>query len=247
MRRVILILLAFGLSASQALPEASAEDPSPAQALLMRLEASRKDEDGAEWLHAVKQAPPIYTDATGSLRKKLMRELGKAFRKGTLLVKQDALKSIVATKDGDVAWKEGLRLSFPKAESKTEQTWDIEVLTALYQLRPDAAIDPLLHLMKKGKSPVLAAGACRVLGAYERSRRRVHVLESLAKIVLANAPGKSRKGSRGSDKFWAMATQLEATLNELTGQNLTLKQWGPVWKANKKKPAALFVEPLPKS
>ncbi len=214
----------------------------------MRLEASRKEDDAAEWLVALKQISATYDRAAKKERVKLMREAGLALRKGSVIVKQTALKAITDTGDSDVAWKEALKKVFPKIESTTPGTWDVEVLRAIYVLRPNRAIDPLLKLMKKGKSPELAAGGLRVLGAYERSRRRVYVLEELVQILVANAPGWGRRGrgSRGSDRFWAMATQLEATLNELTGQSLKLKAWGPVWKEHKKHPEKLFKNPLPK-
>ncbi|MDJ0975901.1 MAG: hypothetical protein QNJ98_15690 [Planctomycetota bacterium] len=243
MHRFVVLPLVILLAA----PAAWAKDPSPAEALRMRLEASRKDDDAAEWIVALKELASTYARATKKERPKLMREAGRAFEGGSVVVKQTALKAILDTEDGDVAWKEALRRVFPKVEAETPGTWDVEVLKAVYVLRPDGAIDPLLKLMKKAKSPQLAAGGLRVLGAYERSKKRVYVLKELAEIVVANAPGRSRKGSRGSDRFWAMATQLEATLNELTGQSFKLKDWGPVWKENKKHPERLFKNPLPKS
>lgn len=243
MRTLVLVPLCIALAAAPAV----AKEPSPAESLRERLEASRKDDDAAEWLVALKELPATYARAEKRERVKLMREAGHALGKGSVLVKQTALAVIVETKDGEVAWKEALRRVFPSIEAETPATWDIEVLKAIYVLRPDAAIDSLLQLMKKAKSPELAAGGLRVLGAYERSKQRVSILEDLAGIVVANAPGRSRKGSRGSDRFWAMATQLEATLNELTGQSLKLKDWGPAWKEHKKHPERLFKNPLPKS
>lgn len=228
-------------------PSAQAKGPTAAESLRMRLEASRKDDDAAEWIVALETLVPTYARADRKERARLMREAGYAVRDGPVIVKQTALRAIVETEDAEVAWKEALRRVFPEIESKTPGTWDVEVLKAVYALRPDGAIDSLLKLMKKGKSPQLAAGALRVLGAYERSPRRVYVLESLAQIVIANAPGRSRRG-RGrvaSDRFLAMATQLEATLNELTGQSLKLADWGPAWKEHKKHPERLFRDPLP--
>ncbi len=247
MARVVSVVLCLALLAgSGLLPSAAADEPTPVETLLVSIEAFRKSKDHTGWSTALKQIKALYPRAEEQERRKLLTALGTGLKAKVLSVQQAALAVLVELDDADPSWKYALKRAIPDEKAEVPGPLDVDYLRALYALHPDGAIDTLLFLMKKAKSPVLAAGALRVLGAYELSKRRVEVLEELVKILIANAPGRSRKGSRGSDRFLAMATQIAAALNDLTGQTFGLKQWGPIWKEHKKQPQKLFVRPLPK-
>ena len=218
------------------------EKPIP---LADQLAAARKAGDPAAWIELLEAVPSVYAPADDTTRKKLMKRMGDALKSDAKDVAPTTLRLLVKIGDGEVAWREALRHVVPDRKKEQISPFDMEVFGTIYALRPDGAIDTLLTLVRKAKSPDVAAWSMRALGGYERSAKRVEVLDALGKTLIASAPGK-KKGGDGGPRWKAMRPFVAQTLNNLTGQKADIKTWGQLWFAHRKKPEALFVRPLPK-
>lgn len=238
------LLIAVTLASLLAAQVAFAEEAPPAP-LLDRLKAAEKAAVPAAWIERIREVPAAYASADKKQRKALMKRLGVALKSDLRDVAPITLRVLVKIDDGDVAWSEALRQVMPTRKQEQMAPLDKEIFGTVHVLSPDAAIDTLLDLMRKAKSTDIAAWSMRALGGYERSPKRVRVLDEMGKTLIANAPGR-KKGGDGGPRWNALRPYVAEALNNLTGQRVDLKTWGPLWFKNRKQPAVLFVRPLPK-
>jgi hypothetical protein len=125
------------------------------------------------------------------------------------------------------------------------------------QIRPDAAVGPLLRIVEDSKVYSVAATAMEALGHYgDRERVRERILEALVKTVRKNVPGGPTRGKsdphRGgyippknatgdSSRWGTLAPALVKSLNRLTGQSApTAQDWFDLYDRYKNDLESLF-------
>lgn len=226
-----------------------AEDtpPSPAQALVADLEAAKAAQDAGLWTTALGKVGGLYEAASEPEKKALATALGAALKAKAESVPPAALDAMAATGDGDAMWKAGLKHLLPDVKAEESTPNELKALGVIEQLHPDSAIAALLLLAQKGKDPKAASQAFKALGAYERSKQRVMILDEAVKVVRLTMPGRQSNGSlaASSPRWQAMEPLAHPTLNALTGQTLSdMATWLQLFDENKKKLAALFLNPL---
>ncbi|MFM8979420.1 MAG: hypothetical protein ACKOSS_03010 [Planctomycetia bacterium] len=232
---------------------ARAEEPSaatPAAQLSAAMDLARESRDAGAWAGHLARLGELWPEASEADRKLLATQLGHAFKAREEPVQQAALAAAVATKDGEAAWKAGLKALLPDAKDEAAGALAMRALQAVRSLAPDAAIGTLQGLLEKAKDPQVAAGAFEALGGYERSKQRVAILEGLVKVLRLQMPssggGQGGKNPSGPSPRWkALEPKALPALNALTGQRVgTLEAWLQLHDENKKKPAVLFTSPL---
>lgn len=249
MRCVSLAFLASLALASAALP-ARAEDPpakTPAQTLAEELDAAKAAKDEAKWAEGLKRIAALYPNATEADKSLLMQAAGAGLKAKSDTVQIAALDAMVGSKDGDAAWKAGLRSELPDEKEETAKTFAFRAIAAVKDLHPDAAIQPLLTLLRKAKDPKVAAKSMEALGSYERSKQRAMVLEELVKVIRGAMPSRSAtKRSAATPKWTEMDPLVVPTLNALTGHTISdLGTWLKfIDEDGKKKPETLFKNKL---
>ena len=245
-------LMAFGLLVGGAAAQARAEDPpavSPAKALLAEIEAAKAAKDDAKWVEGLKRVATLYSDADDADKKALAQAGGQALKAKSDEVKTAGLDALVATKDGEAAWKAGLKGELPDAKAESAKPFSIKVLEALPQLHPESAVPTLIGLLHDAKDPVVSARAATALGAYERSKQRLKILDELIKAIRHSMPsggGRSGKAAGAATPRWTeLAPAAGGALNTLTGQEVAnITDWLKLYDENKKKPALLFKNEL---
>lgn len=250
------LLLAVALLApgwGTPLRPACAQEPqpaTPAAQLAAVLDAAREARDAAAWAGHLQRLGELWPEAGEADRKLLAVQLGHAFKAREEAVQQAAIAAAVASKDGEAAWKAGLKGLLPEARDEQPGALAMKALAALRTLAPDAAIGTLQGLLEKAKDPQVAAGAFEALGGYERSKQRVAVLDGLIKVLRLQMPssggGQGGKNPSGPSPRWkALEAKALPALNALTGQRVgDLAAWIQLYDENKKKPAVLFTQPL---
>lgn len=232
---------------------ARAEEPqpaTPAAQLAAAIDLAREARDASAWAGHLARLGELWPEASEADRKLLATQLGHAFKAREEPVQQAALAAAVATKDGEAAWKAGLKALLPDAKDEEGGALGLKALEAVRVLAPDAAIGTLQGLLEKAKDPQVAAAAFAALGGYERSKQRVAILEGLVKVLRLQMPssggGQGGKNPSGPSPRWkALEPKALPALNALTGQRVgTLEAWIQLHDENKKKPAVLFLEPL---
>jgi hypothetical protein len=245
--------LAVVLAVSTAFPgaeRARAGDPAPptpAQTLVAELEAAKTAKDDLMWVETLKRVPEVYAGATDADKKVLAQTTGHGLKAKTEQVQKAALEALVGTKDGEVAWKAGLKSEMPDAKAETAKPFSVKVVEALKDLHPEAAVATLLSLFHDAKDPVVSARAAAALGGYERSKQRLKILEELIKGIRAAMPGASRDGKAAAPtpRWTEMGPAAGNALNELTGQTFgDVDDWLKFYDENKKKPAGMFKNEL---
>jgi len=231
---------------------ARAEDmepaPTPAQALIAKLEAAKTARDNAAWTSALGEVGGLWEAADEADTTALGSAVGQGLKAKDEGVQLAAIQSFTATKDGELAWKSGLKGALPDAKTETAAVAELRAVEALKELHPDGAVQPLLLLFEKAKDPKVPAAALTALGAYERSKQRVAILEALVKTIRNSMPSpasSSKPAGTPTPRWTEMEPNVIPALNALTGQKVTdLAAWIKLYDDNKKKPAALFMNPL---
>lgn len=235
------------------MPAAIAADDSGAEAkaLLAEIAKAQKDPDRAGLDAAVERVPDVHNGlGNKGLRGKLQAALGKVLRSKTAgNSKLTAAKAFARLDDPDGAFKQ-LAKAFPKPKEKEAGPSQLEALRSTATLAPKSAIETLLKLMQKGKSLPAVNEAILALGVYGGNKKRGAVLKGMLDVTsrhfaAARSAAQNPKGGDGDRAWKALGPSLIASLNKLTGQNhQTGEAWLEAYKANKKKPAALFTTEL---
>ncbi len=224
--------------------------PTPAQTLIAKLEAAKVARDNAAWTAALAEVGGLWGACDEANKKALATAVGHALKAKDEGVQIAAIQAFVSTKDGEAAWKGGLKGALPDAKTEAAAVPELRALEALKDLHPDGAVQPLLALFEKAKDPKVSAAALGALGGYERSKQRVAILEALIKNLRLAMPsaggGQSGKNAAPPTPRWTeMEPHVLPTLNGLTAQKVgDLAAWLLLYEENKKKPAALFLNPL---
>jgi hypothetical protein len=229
MTRSRLALLSLALVAAVAAPpRAHAEGDTSAElnASLTALDAAiaAKDESAAN--AEIKKLPGLYKGTVDKeARGKTISTLGKLLKPKTPFpgLKKIVLDTIVSTEDGAAAWK-GLQPVYPNNDVEDSSRFNVDIVKAVGQLHPEGqAIDMLLETFKSAKQHDLAAEAVLALGNYHKSKRRVDILEEIAKIGEGMKPSqtKSKGPSPESQAKWsAIGGSIGKALDMLTGQSI---------------------------
>jgi hypothetical protein len=221
--------------------------PTAAQALVTSLEAAKTAKDYSAWSGHLEKVGEVWKDASDADKKTLASAVGAALKAKDESVQLAGVKAFVATGDGEAAWKGGLKSALPDAKTEEAKLPEVRAVEACAELRPDGAVQTLLTLVGKGKDPKVAAAAVKALGGYERSKQRVTILNELIGTLRTARPGTNpQTGQRGTSPRWdAMEPESVPALNALTGQKVSdFDAWLQLYDENKKKPAALFMNPL---
>ena len=157
------------------LAEDMAPAPTPAQALVVRLEAAKVARDNAAWAVALAEVGGLWEAADEADKKGLASAVGQGVKAKDEAVQLASIQAFAATKDGEAAWKGGLKSALPDAKTEVAAVPELRALEALRELHPDGAVQPLLALFEKAKDPKVSAAALGALGGYERSKQRVAI------------------------------------------------------------------------
>jgi hypothetical protein len=201
---VLLLACSLGLA-----NRARAEDPpppSPAKVLLGEIEAAKAAKDDAKWIEALKRITAVYPDVEDDAEKKaLAQAAGQALKSKNDSIQNAGLEALVGTKDGEAAWKAGLKGQMPDEKAEKATAFAIKVVEALKDLHPEAAVPTLIGLLHNAKDPLVSARAATALSGYERSKQRVTILDELVKAIRSNMPGTGgRKASAPSARWIEM-------------------------------------------
>lgn len=221
--------------------------PTPAHALLTELEAAKAAKDDGKWAEALKRVATVYADATEADKKALAAAAGAGLKSKADSVQLAALDALKGTKDGEAAWKAGLKAELPDPKAEAAKPFELKALEAVKELRPEGAVSVLMGLLQKAKDPKVCAAALEALGGYERSKQRVAILDELVKVIRNAKPSRASGGnmSAPTPRWTEMEGKVVPTLNALTGQSVAdLDTWLQMYDENKKRPAALFKNPL---
>ncbi len=241
------VLLILGALAGGVGPARAEEaPPSPAQALCAEIETAKTAKDEAAWSAALRRIGGLYADAPEADRKALAAVAGQGLKAKSESVQGAALEALVGTKDGEAAWKAGLKGLLPDPKADEAEPFELRCLAALKDLHPEGAVAPLLGLLQKAKDPKVCAGALEALSGYERSKQRVTILDEVVKVVRTARPGQSTtKQTSASPKWTEMEGKVVPALNALTGQSVAdLATWLQMVEEHKKKLGDLFQKPL---
>jgi hypothetical protein len=244
--RLLPLLLVVAL-AGAGVRAAHAGDPAAVAALLKEIADAKAAKEASKWAEGLKHVPALYADAEPANQKALMAELGAGLKSKEEEVRGCALGAMIETKDGDAAWKAGLKGEMPDLKAEAVDEFSLRAVDAVHQLHPDGAVPSLLALVDKAKDPKAVAAAFKAFGGYERSRQRVVLLETAMKFVKLNTPGVTGggKASTPTPKWQAVEPEVVPTLNELTGAtNSSIADWVKAHEDAKKRPDALFKNPL---
>lgn len=249
MFRHALVLLPLALACSAAIrPAVRAEDPAvtPAQTLLAEVEAAKTAKDDGKWAEGLKRIVALYADAAEADKKALAAAAGQALKSKSESVQQAGLDALVGTKDGEAAWKAGLKGVMPDPKADEAKPFELRALATLKDLHPEAAVAPLLGLFQKAKDPKVCAAALEALSGYERSKQRVSILDEVVKVVRTAKPGKSTsKAVSATPKWTEISGKVVPAFNALTGQSVAdLDTWLQMIDEHKKKMADLFQKAL---
>lgn len=249
MPRRVLIALTLLLPCSTALlgpARAEEEAATPAQTLLAEVEAAKAAKDDGKWAEALKRIVALYPDAAEADKKALAAAAGQALKSKSESVQQAGLDALVGTKDGEAAWKAGLKGVMPDPKADEAKPFELRALATLKDLHPDAAVATLMALFDKAKDPKVCAAALEALSGYERSKQRVTILEEVVKVVRTAKPGKSTsKAVSATPKWTEISGKVVPALNALTGQSVAdLDTWLQMIDEHKKKLADLFQKAL---
>jgi len=226
--------------------EDMAPAPTPAQALIVKLEAAKTARDTAAWTAALGEVGGLWAACDESDKKALAASVGHGVKAKDEGVQIAAIQAFVATKDGEAAWKGGLKGALPDAKAEAASVPELRALEALKDLHPEGAVSALLALVQKAKDVKASAAALVALGGYERSKQRVTILTELVQTLRNAMPSRSSAGVLSKSPRWdEMGPVAAPALNELTGRKEgDFRAWLQLYDENKKKPAALFLNPL---
>ena len=226
--------------------EDMAPAPTPAQALITKLEAAKTARDNAAWTAALAEVGGLWVASDDADKKALASAVGHGVKAKDEGVKIAAIQAFVATKDGEAAWKGGLKGALPDAKTEVATPTELRAVEALKNLHPEGAVGALLVLVQKAKDVKAAAAALTALGGYERSKQRVTILSELVQALRNAMPSRSSSGVLSKSPRWdEMGPVAVPALNELTGRKEgDFRAWLQLYDENKKKPAALFLNPL---
>ena len=245
--RLFLVLALCALLGGTLAPVARAEGSDDVTALVTDLAAATKARDGAGASNAFKKVAAAYNGCEDkALRGKLLAAVGKALKSKHLGdARLDAVEALVSVEDAKAAWKVlSKTMPIPK---KVDEATDLQlaVTAAAGKLAQSRAIKPLIEIAAKAKDDKLAAAGALALGGYKDDKKnRVMVLEELIDIGKRTRPGQSttKNVSPEAQARWQLVgSGVVNALNNLTGQKFpTFEEWEVAYKADKKKPAALF-------
>ena len=230
-------------------PAARAEDEvAPAQALLDEIAALTKAEEYGSLVDVLGKVPEMYkASEDDGLRDKLCAAMGKVARDkdagDARLAAVAAFLELEAPKD---AWKELSKL-MPKGKEDEATPLDLAVVAAAGTLGQTKSVKGLQELAMKAKDPAMAAAAAAALGGFREDKRgRAKILEELIKVGQRTRPGRSTDKAVSPEamaRWGAVERGVVTGLNGLTGRTLgNFEEWEALYKDNKKRPAALFLE-----
>ena len=244
MNPALVAVLAFAAPAHAA---DSSKAPDPVKMLRDHLRV--KDGDGIK--EDLSLIAAGYSQADGKVtRTRMLAAVGRALRMKNEDIQSAALDAFEEMKDPE-AWKHyGSFLKRPfKKEFPRLASQAMDVTRAL---TPEAAITPLLTIVKKSKNLAAAAKAVDTLGAYRQSRQRAKILGALIAATQKEKPGVRGRdntvvygprytGEQARNRWQALARPMVAAANELTGQDYaTPEDWFDAWREYKRKPHELF-------
>ncbi len=237
--KLLLIALATLLLAA---PAAQA-DAEKTKALLADLAALRKASDGIGFQGELKNTVALHNELQDkSLRGKLQKELGAVLKSKKMKSAHKAIvKAISELNDSKGAFKQ-LKKLVPSPKEEDVPDLKIDVLHAVAQLAPDAALKQLFVLAEKAKHRPSGIAAIDALGHFGTSKKRTTVLEELIKLVMRFMPPRGQQvGVETQNRWNALAPPLINALNRLTGQKIRdPDEWITMWRDNKKRPNDLF-------
>ena len=241
---VALPLLVLGVGTAFA--EEDAADP--AQALLDEITALTKAEDFSALVEAFAKVPDVYkASENDGLRDKLRAAMGKVARdKDGGDARVAAVEAFLELEDPKGAWKELSKL-MPKGKEDEATAVDLAVVKAAGALAQSKSVKALGELAMKAKDPALAGAAAAALGGFrEDNRNRGKILEELIKVGQRTRPGRSttQNPSQTALERWAKVEPgVVQGLNGLTGRSISsFDEWEVLYKDNKKRPDALFLD-----
>lgn len=249
LRFAIIIPALVAVLAFAAPADAADASDAPDHVKLLRDHLRAKDGDGIkDELNLISAA---YGRTAGKVtRTRMLAAVGQALRMKNEDIQSAALDAFEEMKDPD-AWrhygsflKRSFKKEFPRLSSQA-----MDVTRAL---TPDAAIAPLLLIVKKSKNLAAAAKAVETLGAYRQSRRRMKILAALIAATQKEKPGVRGRdntvvygprstGEQARNRWHALARPMVVAANELTGQDYaSAEDWFDAWRTYKRKPRELF-------
>ncbi len=226
-----------------------AADVESATVLLAKMTASLKAKDATAFAAQAKEAASMHNGLDGAasegkaVRGKLEKVLGAGLKNKHLQAAHaDIITALGALDDAKGAYKQLKRfMPGPKVEAITDR--QRAVLVAVGRLAPKGALKALYALAEKAKDHDAAALAIGALGSFKTSKKRVGILESLVKLIARFMPPRGQTVGEATRARWAVLGRvLGKACNELTGQKVgDPAEWIELWRANKKKPADLFL------
>ena len=253
MMRIPLAASALALASlvSFAAPACAGDAPAPSpeviakiNAGLAELDAAVKSKDDAAVTAVVKKMSGYFKDGDAALKGRIAKELGDLVKQTKMPTsRSEALKALVDTGDGAIAWK-GLAGAYPADDVEDKDNFNSEIVKAVGDLHPEAAIDKLITTFQKAKQAELAAAAAQALGGYHKSKRREAILEELVKSGKNMMPAKSKSQNPSPEtiKRWGVVGQgVGKGLDNLTGTTVgDPGEWFKKYDESKKNVKALF-------
>ena len=241
-------LCAFTLIGTLA-SSAQAENSEEVTALVAELAAATKARDGAAAATAFKKVAAAYKGCDDKAQRgKLLAGVAKAMKSKHLGdSRTHAVVALLSIDDAKAAWKV-LSKAMPNPKKVDEATeLQLAVTAAAGKLAQSRAIKPLIEIANKAKDTKLAAVGALALGGYrEDKKNRVMVLEELIRIGKRARPGQIPGHTVSAEiraRWQTVSSAIVTALNALTNQDFSnFEEWVEAHKADKKKPAVLFVE-----
>lgn len=249
LRTVQLTLLVAGLLAIGSTASAGDDMAAAAKDVLAGITKAQKDPEHSGLSEALEQVPGVHNALKDAgLRKKLQKAVGKTLRaKDAGNARRTAASVLGRLNDPKGAYAQ-LSKVLPAAKDKKASPAQLEAIRATAVLAPDAAIAPLIKLMRSGKALPASKEAIVALGSYGKSKKREAILKELLEVTslrlsAAKAAESNPKGGSGGKAWKALGESLVASCNRLTGQSHPSgEEWLSTYKAHKKKLRELFAD-----
>jgi hypothetical protein len=229
----------------------SATDAEEVRDVGKRLRQHLREQDGDAIKADLEKIAEAYTSVDEkAARKRMLDAVGKAARYRNEDIQSAALDAFEEMKDPD-AWKYyRFLLGSPFEDSLPRLS--SQAMDVTRALTPDAAVAPLLKILKKSKSLAAAAKALDTLGAFRKSRQRTRILAEIIAVTQKEKPGvrgrdntvvygPRQSGDQARNRWQALAHPMVEAANELTGRDLDSPEaWFATWRENKRNPSDLF-------
>ena len=230
-------------------PKTATTTDAPDHAKLLRKHLREKDGDAIR--ADLEQIAAAYAGiGQKATRTRMLDAVGKAVRFRNEDIQSAALDTFEEMKD-PAAWKH-YRFLLTKPFKKSFPRLASQAMDVTRALTPDAAVQPLLKILKKSKNLRAAAKALDTLGAFKESRQRSKILGEIIAVTQKEKPGvrgrdntvvygPRHSGDEARNRWQALAGPMVDAANELTGQELgSAEEWFNTWRTSKRNPSTLF-------